>query len=151
MSQSALVSACEAPALVHITGLRQLARSLESDGRSKDALLLRQHLAKVDPDDAETLRELVHVLAKEGRTLDVLHTLAALKAASTDTKMLLDDIQREIPAALKCFNEHLTAGDVEKAESCASAMVALVPRNVALLDAALSCNLVLGRKDKAGE
>jgi tetratricopeptide (TPR) repeat protein len=134
-----------------MAGLRQLARSLENDGRTKDALLLFDHLAKVDPGDIDSLRELVRLFAGEGRTLDVLHTLSALKKAGTDAEALLDQIQGQIPAALKCFNDHLTAGEVEKAECYASAMVALVPRNLALLDAALSCNMVLGRKDKAAE
>jgi len=53
-------------------GLRNLARSLHLEGRTKDALLLLEHLTALKPGDPETLRRLVKVLGAEGRTLDAI-------------------------------------------------------------------------------
>src|SRR5258708_21525533 len=132
-------------------GLRNLARSLHLEGRTKDALLLLEHLTALKPGDPETLRRLVKMLGAEGRTLDAIEKLVEWKSATTDMEALLGEIQGQAPAAIQCFNDHLAASEVEKAEKYASALVALIPRNIALLDAALSCNLVLGRKGKAAQ
>ena len=129
--------------------VRALALSLQAGGRAKDALLLLEHLAAVKPGDAETLRPLVKMLSADGRTLDAIEKLVELKSATTDMEALLAEIQGQVPAAIQCFNDHLAASEVETAERYASALVALIPRNIALLDAALSCNLALGRKGKA--
>ena len=134
-----------------LDSLRSLARSLHLEGRAKDALLLLEHLAAVHPNDVETLRQLVRSLGAEGRTLDAIEKLVELKSATTDMESLLGEIQGQAPAAIQCFNDHLAASEVEKAERYASALVALIPRNIALLDAALSCNLALGRKGKAAK
>jgi FkbM family methyltransferase len=134
-----------------LDSLRNLARSLHLEGRAKDALLLLEHLAAVNPGDAETLRPLVKMLGAEGRTLDAIEKLVEWKSATTDMGALLGEIQGQAPAAIQRFNDHLAASEVEKAEKYASALVALIPRNIALLDAALSCNLALGRKGKAAQ
>ena len=133
---------------VKLDSLRNLARSLHLEGRAKDALLLLEHLATVRPNDVETLRQLVGSLGAEGRTLDAIEKLVELKLATTDMETLLGVIQSQAPAAIQCFNDHLAASEIETAERYASALVALIPRNVALLDAALSCNLALGRQTK---
>jgi tetratricopeptide (TPR) repeat protein len=134
--------------LLRVDGLRALARSLNLEGRTKDALLLLEHLATLQPGDAETLRQLARALGAEGRTLEAIETLCALKAVTAHTEALLDEIRAQMPAALECFNAHLAAGDVAQAEKCAAALTALIPRNTALLGAALSCNLALGRKQQ---
>jgi tetratricopeptide (TPR) repeat protein len=82
-------------------------------------------------------------------TLAVLRKLADLRAAPVDPEMLLNAVQPLLPAALRHFNEHLAQGEIGEAEQYVSALLALVPRNSALLNAALSCNLALGRKDEA--
>jgi FkbM family methyltransferase len=134
-----------------LRALRDLAMLLHAEGRTKDALLLLEHLAAVEPGNAETLRPLVKMLSAEGRTLDAIKKLVELKSATTDMEALLGDIQGHAPAAVQCFNDHLAANEVEEAERYASALVALIPRNMALLEAALSCNLALGRKGKAAK
>jgi tetratricopeptide (TPR) repeat protein len=130
-------------------GLRALAQSLNLEGRTKDALLLLEHLAALQPGDAETLKQLARALGAEGRTLEAIEALCALKAVTAHTEGLLDEIRAQMPAALECYNARLASGDAAQAEKCAAALVALIPRNTALLDAALSCNLALGRKQEA--
>jgi tetratricopeptide (TPR) repeat protein len=134
-----------------ISDIRALANTLAGEGRVKDASLLLEHLAAVRPGDAETLRPLVKLLGAEGRTLEAIETLSQLKDSSTDLASLVGDIQSQMAPAIDCFNRHLAAGEVEKAERYASAMVALVPRNVSLLNAALSCNVALGNKERAAK
>jgi FkbM family methyltransferase len=132
-----------------LASLRALAQTLQMQGRSSDALLILEQLAATCPSDAETLRPLAQLLGSEGRTLDAIEKLAELKAVTTDMEALVGDIQGQIDPAIQRFNAHLAAGEVEKAERYAAALVALIPRNAALLDAALSCNLALGRKPAA--
>ena len=134
-----------------ISDIRALAHALTGEGRVNDASLLLEHLAAVRPGDAETLRPLAKLLSAAGRTLEAIETLSRLKASSNDLTSLVGDIQSQMPAAIECFNRHLAAGEVEKAERYVSAMVALVPRNAALLNAALSCNVALGNKEKVAK
>ena len=136
---------------IRLAGLRSLAHSLGVEGRAKDALLLLEHLAAVTPGDAETLRPLVKLLSAQGRTLEAIEKLSELKAATTDMESLLGEIEREIPPAIKCFNDHVAAGEVEQAERYASALAVLVPGNAALQNSALSCNIALGRKHEAAK
>ena len=129
-----------------IEALQNLAAWLHQQGRSKDALLLLEHLDSLHPDNLETLYQLVRVLGAEGQTLKAIRTLAALKTVYTDDAGLLAEIRVQMPCALQHFNHHIAAGNVAEAEEYVSAMARLVPRNVALLDAALACNLTLGRR-----
>jgi DNA-binding SARP family transcriptional activator len=134
-----------------IEALQNLAAWLHQQGRSKDALLLLEHLDSLHPDNLETLSQLVRVLGAEGQTLKAIRTLAALKTVSTDDAGLLAEIRVQMPCALQHFNHHIAAGNVAEAEKYVSAMARLVPRNVALLDAALACNLTLGRRQDVQE
>jgi tetratricopeptide (TPR) repeat protein len=146
MMQTATAQA--APAPVHWAALKDLARSLQQEGRNDDALTLFRHLSRVRA-DAETLRPLARLLSAQGRTLEAIETLCALKAVDGDRQTLLSDIQSQMQPALDGFNRHIAAGEIKEAEKVASALVTLVPRNTAFLNAALDCNLVLGDKDKA--
>ena len=134
---------------VRLGNLKTLARSLHEAGRVRDALLLLEHLHETYPGDAGALLQLVRLFGAEGRTLDAIEKLVALKSATTEMETLLSEIQNQVPAAIQRFNDHLAAKEIETAERYVSALVALIPRNTALLDAALSCNLALGRKGKA--
>ena len=126
-----------------------LARSLYQEGRAKDALTLYEILQALQPNDGTILRELVRLLGEQGRTLEAIEKLNALKALGLDATVLLDDIRTQMPAALARFNAHVAANEVEQAEKYAAAMAGLVPANVALLNAALSCNVALQRVDEA--
>src|SRR3954453_17302114 len=123
---------------VKLANLWRLAHSLHEAGRARDALLLLEHLDETHPGDAGTLLRLLQLLSAEGQTLAAIEKLVELKAATVDMEALLGVIQSHVPAALQCFNDHLAASEIEMAERYASSMVALIPRNVTLLDAALS-------------
>lgn len=130
--------------------LKALAQALVQEGRAKDALVVLEHLAAFAP-DAEVLGLLVRVLGAEGRTLDALHRLLALKPLMGDAEALLAEIRLQLPAAFEAFNRHASAGEVEAAETFAAALAALAPGNVDLSNAALSCNVALGRREKAAQ
>ena len=130
--------------------LKALAQALVQEGRAKDALTVLEHLATIAP-DAQALSLLVRVLGDEGRTLDALHRLLALKPLMEDAEALLAEIRLQMPAAFEAFNRHAGAGEVEAAETFAAALAALAPGNVDLLNAALSCNTALGRKEQAAQ
>ena len=57
----------------------------------------------------------------------------------------------ELFAAATAIIGHLAAEEIDEAEKYVSALVTLIPDNIALLDAALSCNLALGRPAEACE
>lgn len=142
----AVIAQAPSAALSQIAKLRGLAVSLHREGRATDALLVLEHLETLQPGDAESLRALVNVLASEGRILESLARLVALKTVASDADILVEDIRAQMPAAITRFNAHLAAGEVEQAEKYAAALAALVPGSVALLNSALSCNVALGRK-----
>jgi hypothetical protein len=101
----------------------------------------------LQPGHVETLRQRVKVLSALGRTLEVLKALAAMKTRTADVDYLLGEIGTQMPAALELFNTHLAAGKIEIAEEYIAALAALLPGNVAILNAALACNATLGRED----
>jgi len=127
--------------------LRSLAQSLCRDGRYDDALLLLDRLETLQPGHVETLRQRVAILRTQGRTLEVLKALAAMKTRTADVGYLLGEIGAQMPAALELFNSNLAAGKVEVAEEYIAALAALLPGNAAILNAALACNAKLGRED----
>jgi FkbM family methyltransferase len=127
--------------------LRSLAQSLCRDGRYHDALLLLDRLEILQPGHVETLRQRVGILSLQGRTLDVLKALAAMKTRTADMGYLLGEIGAQMPAALELFNTNLAAGKVDVAEEYIAALAALLPGNAAILNAALACNAKLGRED----
>jgi FkbM family methyltransferase len=127
--------------------LRSLAQSLCRDGRYHDALLLLDRLEILQPGHVETLRQRVSILSIQGRTLEVLKALAAMKTRTADVGYLLGEIGTQMPAALELFNTNLAAGKVEAAEEYIAALAALLPGNAAILNAALACNATLGRED----
>ena len=131
--------------------MRNLAQSLHRDGRSEDALLLLNHLEMLEPGHMETHGQRVRVLSALGRTSEVLDALATLKACAVDPEYLLDEIRAQIPATLERFNAHLAAGEIAQAETYIAALAALLPGNVAILNAALSCNSALGRQERVQE
>lgn len=134
---------------IGLANVRAVAASLGAEGRVKDALLLLEFLAVAEPGNAETLRPLAKMLGAEGRTVEALEKLCELKAASADMEALVGPVQEQIPPALKRFNDHIAAGEIAEAENVLSLLVAIIPHNKALLDAALACNLALGRKSSA--
>src|ERR1700722_5743866 len=134
---------------VALANVRALAAGLGAEGRGRDALLLLEFLSAVDPGDADTLRLLVRLLGAAGRMLEALERLCDVKEASTDMDSLVESIEEQIPAALEWFNGHLAAGDIAEAEKLAAALVTLIPRKRAAVEAAHNCNLALGRAEQA--
>jgi FkbM family methyltransferase len=134
---------------LRLESLRGLARSLEQEGRVRDALLLLEHLDSLQPGNAETLQLLARTLGTDGQPLRAMEKLSALKAVASDAESLAGEIRAQMPAAIESFNEHIAAGEIEDAEKYAAALAALVPGNPELLNSALSCNVALGRKAQA--
>jgi FkbM family methyltransferase len=128
--------------------LRNLALSLQQDGRLEDALLLLNCLERLEPGHVDTLKQRAAILGTLGRTLEALEALTAIKGRVVDAEYLLAEIRTQMPATLECFNAHLAGGEVEQAERYIAALAALLPGNAAILNAALSCNVALGRQEQ---
>jgi hypothetical protein len=89
-------------------------------------LLLLNCLERFEPGHVDTLKQRAAILGASGRTLEALKTLAVIKTRVVDVEYLLAEIRTQMPAAL----------------------AALLPGNVAILNAALSCNGALGRQEQ---
>jgi FkbM family methyltransferase len=137
------------PLSPNLQGMFDLAVSLNQGGRFGDALLLLDHLDALAPGDTNLLKLRVQVLGASGQALKALEALYLLKSSSVDVEDVLGEVRNQMPAALECFNSHLSAGKIEEAEKYVCALAALLPGNIAILDSALSCNLALGRKQNA--
>ncbi len=136
---------------------RHLARPLAADAR----LWGRDEIAAADVPPARrapaapnaggiAMRLLqARMMHAQGQTLECLQALLALKCIVPDKDTLLDDVRAAIDPAIRRFNELVAAGDVEQAARYADALVALLPRNVAALQSALSCSESLGRAQQA--
>jgi hypothetical protein len=129
-------------------GLFDLGLRLQGEGRAADALAIFDHLGELSPGDARVLRAQLGTLGAEGRVLEALARLAAVRHRFSQDEVL-DELRTQSAAALSRFNAHLGAGEIEQAEPYAAALAELAPANPALLDAALSCNLALGRPGPA--
>lgn len=129
--------------------LAALARRLREEGRVEDALTIREHLAQLAPQDAEAQRAYVGALAARGRALDALERLADLQGRLGGPAAIADEIREHSTAAIARFNALIAAGQVAEAEKYAAALVRLLPRSVGMLEAAISCNQVLGRAEAA--
>ena len=100
--------------------------------------------------DFDSLRQQAKLLNGQGRTLDCLDMLLALKARDADLN-ILEDIRAVIAPTIQGFNQALADGKVDLAARYADALAALLPSNVAALNSALSCNVALGRKPQAAQ
>lgn len=132
-------------------GLQRIAGSLSDEGRNEDALLLLGHLDTLQKGNVEILRQVIRSLGLEGRTLEAIEKLSALKMICSDVESLVSEIRMQLPAAIECFNAQVSKGNVVGAEQLAGALSQLVPGNAALLNSALSCNLALGRTKEAAQ
>ena len=123
-----------------------LARPLHADSRlwREDDIAGAGEHAPQQPPAAQSGSE-------EDRTLDRLRVLLALKARGLPEESLLDNIRTLIDPATRCFNRLVAAGQVEQAAHYADALADLLPGNAAVLNAALSCNVALERKDRAAQ
>ena len=148
---TAQVSRHGAPGQLAASAQRDLASSLHAAGHTGGAILLLKQLAASNPNDIDTLRELTSLLNGQGRTLECLETLLAIKTQGASVEVLLDRIQDVINPAIQRFNQCLAAEDIKQAATYADALAALLPGNVAALNAALSCNIALGRKSPAAQ
>jgi len=126
-------------------GLAGLGRRLAAEGRFADAEAIFSHLTQADPQALEARRGLVSALSGQGRTLEALAHLQAVRELQPDAQALLADIRDVSGPAIAKYNAHLAAGEFEQAEPYAAALAALAPLSGAMLGAALACNQALGR------
>ena len=138
-----------APMQSDLSALRDLALSLKAAGHIEQALLLLKQLAMSHPGDVEILRQSARLLKEQGRILECLQTLLSLKTLNPATDFLIEEIRGAIDPTIQCFNQCVTAGNIEGAVQYAEALAALLPGNAAALNSALSCNVALGRKHQA--
>jgi hypothetical protein len=111
--------------------------------------MLLEHLESLQFDDAETLKQLVKVLGTQGQTRKALEKLVVLKSVVAEPKSLVEDIRAQLPAAIKSFNDLLTADQTEQAADFLAVLAEIIPGNAGVLNSGLTINLALGRKDAA--
>lgn len=127
--------------------LISLAQTLNGEGRHGDALAIVEYLLTVSPGDAELRLEEARALGGQGDILAALERLRGLRDIGGEA--LLAEIRVQSLAAIERFNAHLEVGEVEAAETYASALAALMPQNPAMVAAAFSCNQALERPEIA--
>jgi FkbM family methyltransferase len=129
--------------------LSRLAERLLLEGKGAESLAILEHLAVVHEDNVQILRQLISVLNAEGRHLEAVEKLLALKLLVPSVADIIADVQAQLPVAIEKFNACLARGDVVAAEAFASGFARLVPGNAALVSSAMSCNVALGRIERA--
>jgi hypothetical protein len=127
-----------------IAEILEVAGVLRREGRGALALPLLEHLAGLHPGRGDIRFTHVAVLGEQGRVLEAIAQLMALKQRGF-TPELLAAIQAQAEAAVGQFNAHLARQDTASAERYAAALAELLPQNTVMLQAALSCNQALGR------
>ena len=125
--------------------LFQLGQTLVGEGRTDEALTVFENLVALRPHDEPALWALIEIYTAQGRTLEVLGALRAIRLGRTNPNSLLEEIQARAMPAIGKFNAHLEAGETVQAERYAAALVALIPNSEPMLTAAMSCNQVLHR------
>jgi tetratricopeptide (TPR) repeat protein len=126
-----------------------VAQALRREGRFGHALPLLQHLATLHPGRADIRLAYAEALGQQGRTLEALSQLMALRQQQPVSEAMLKAIQPLAEAAVARFNLHLQRSEPAEAEAYAAALAELMPNNAAMARAALNCNRVLGRTAKA--
>lgn len=129
--------------------LSQLAERLLAEGKASESLAILAHLSVVHDSNVQILRQLIKALHTEGRHLEAVEKLLTLKRLVPSVAEIVPDIQAQLPAAIEKFNACLAKGDVVAAEAYASGFARLVPGNAALVASAMSCNVALGRIERA--
>jgi hypothetical protein len=129
-------------------GLQEIANGLQAKGRGAEALILFEHLAELRPDAAEFVRAQAAALSGLGRHIEALDRIAAARGTPADPAALAAIAQEHGAAAIATFNGFLAAGQLAEAEAVAAALVRLMPTAPGLIEAAISCNQVLGRPEE---
>jgi hypothetical protein len=130
-------------------GLFEMAQGLQAAGRGIDALILFDHLAELRPDLVEVVRAQADGRAALGRHVEALDLVIRARGTTADPVALATVAQAQGSAAITAFNGFLAAGDLAQAESVAAALVRLMPTAPGLIEAAITCNQVLGRPEAA--
>jgi tetratricopeptide (TPR) repeat protein len=131
-----------------ISDLFAVADVLRREGRSALALPILQMLSRLHPGrDAIRLAH-VRTLSELGRTLEAIAELNALKQRSASTGVLAA-IQGEARVAIEKFNACLARNEPVEAERYAAALAELLPQHSPSLQAAMTCNVALGRTAEA--
>lgn len=130
-------------------GLFEIANGLQAKGRGPDALILFEHLAELQPGSMDVLRARAAGLTALGRHIEALDLIARARGTAADPAELLAVAQEHGAAAIAAFNAFLAAGQLAEAEAVAAALVRLMPTAPGLIEAAVTCNQVLGRPEAA--
>jgi hypothetical protein len=135
------------PENLDLRGLRALAESLKSERRFVESLQLLQHLRALQPNDVECLRCLIEVMVAQDDMPGALHALSGA-ASQVDGDQIAASFRWLGARAMERFNDAIASGDAIRALALAEGLTGIAPNNVAVLNAAMECNDVLGRSDR---
>jgi predicted Zn-dependent protease len=131
-----------------ISELYAVADVLRREGRAAMALPILQMLSRLHPGrDAIRLAH-VRTLSELGMTLEAIAELNTLKQRTASTAVLAA-IQAEARVAIEKFNACLARNEPAEAERYVAALAELLPQHVPSLQAAMTCNVGLGRTNEA--
>jgi FkbM family methyltransferase len=137
---------------LQVDALRDLAVALAGEGRTRDALMLLEHLESLQFDDAETLKQLVKVLGSQGQTRKALEKLVVLKSLwRKPPKSLVGRHPRTICLQRsKAYNVFLPAINRQGAADFLGVLADVILAMPGVLNSALTFNLAIGRKRCCG-
>jgi hypothetical protein len=128
--------------------LLAVADLMRREGRPALALPILRHLALLHPGRDGIRLAYVRTLSELGMTLEAIAELNAIKQRAAAAE-LLAAIQAEARVAIEKFNACLARNEPVEAERYAAALAGLLPQHAPSLQAALSCNVALGRTAEA--
>jgi predicted Zn-dependent protease len=131
-----------------ISELFAIADVLRREGRTAMALPILRMLARLHPGRDQVRLALVRTLSELGLTFEAIAELNLLKQRSANTAVMAA-IQAEARVAIEKFNACLARNEPVEAERYAAALADLLPQHPPSLQAAMTCNVALGRTSEA--
>lgn len=131
-----------------ISDLVAIADLLRREGRTAMALPILKMLARLHPGRDAIRLALVRTFSELGMTFEAIAELNLLKQRSANTGVLAA-IQAEARVAIEKFNACLARNEPVEAERYAAALAELLPQHTPSLQAAMTCNVALGRTAEA--
>jgi tetratricopeptide (TPR) repeat protein len=135
------------PALLLL--LRKLAEERLALGQAPDAIILLEHLARLQPDDQDLLENLIGLHQEAGDYPAALTWLLALKTASAQPDEIIRGHVDTISTAVISFKAEAESGNNTLAERLITPLTELLPDNSMIISAALQFHHGLEQHDRS--
>jgi tetratricopeptide (TPR) repeat protein len=132
-----------------LAALARLAAALRAEGRSEDAVLLLDHLSRLEADNGPLLEMLVNTLFEAGRIAAALAACVRLRHYAADPADIVHRFTPLLNAAFGECQQCYSNADAAGAIAYLTPLAEILPSHQGVLTMALSCNQVLERHDEA--